>query len=207
MEQLRQQLKAHNYYYYVLDDPRISDMAYDALLRELQTLEAASDEKIPLDSPTQTVGAPPSSAFTTVSHGMPLLSLANAFSDAEIQAFMQHLEELLEHAPTAVIAEPKIDGLAVNLRYEQGFLVQAATRGDGRQGEDITDNARTVSGIPWQMKAINGVTLPDVLEVRGEVYLPTADFDALNAARHASGDKLLANPRNAAAGSLRQLDS
>jgi DNA ligase (NAD+) len=206
IEQLRQQLKAHNYYYYVLDDPRISDAAYDALLRELQSLEAASGAPIPADSPTQTVGAPPSSAFATVSHGMPLLSLANAFSDEDMQAFMQRLEELLEHKPSAFIAEPKIDGLAINLRYEQGFLVQAATRGDGRQGEDITDNARTVSGIPWQMKPIEGVNVPDVLEVRGEVYLPSADFDALNAEREEHGEKLFANPRNAAAGSLRQLD-
>jgi len=207
IEQLRQQLKAHNYYYYVLDDPRISDAVYDDLLAELQTLEAASDEPVPIDSPTQTVGAPPSTAFATVTHGIPLLSLANAFSNEDMQAFMQRLEALLEHAPTAIIAEPKIDGLAVNLRYEKGFLVQAATRGDGRQGEDITHNARTVSGLPWQMNAMDGVTMPDVLEVRGEVYLPSGDFDALNAARYASDEKLFANPRNAAAGSLRQLDS
>ncbi|MDQ6975188.1 MAG: NAD-dependent DNA ligase LigA [Mariprofundaceae bacterium] len=201
---LRQVLKIHNYYYYVLDQPSITDAEYDQLLTTLQQLEEASDAPIPADSPTQTVGAPPSSAFVSVAHGMSLLSLANAFDDNEIHAFMQRAEERLGKPVSGIIAEPKIDGLAVNLRYEQGFLVQAATRGDGQNGEDITHNIRTVKGIPDHIDAHD---LPDVLEVRGEVYIPKKTFNALNAQRAAANKKLFANPRNAAAGSLRSLDA
>ncbi len=202
---LRQLLKTYNYYYYVLDQPTVSDVEYDRLLRELEQLEQASDAPIPADSPTQTVGAPPSTAFTSVAHGTPLLSLANAFDNDEIKAFMQRATARLGMPPKGIIAEPKIDGLAVNLRYEQGFLMQAATRGDGQNGEDITHNIRTVTGIPDQLHA--DVSLPDVLEVRGEVYIPSQIFEVLNEQRSNAGEKLFANPRNAAAGSLRALDA
>ncbi len=200
IRQLRQLLRACNYDYYVLDAPRISDAEYDALLRELSELEQASGLPIPADSPTQSVGAPPSPAFATVRHGMPMLSLANAFSVEEMRAFVDRSG----NASEAIIAEPKIDGLAVNLRYINGLLVQAATRGDGRQGEDITHNVRTIADIPARL---NDDHLPAELEVRGEVYMPLATLKKLNAERAASGEKPLANPRNAAAGSLRQLDA
>ncbi len=202
--QLRQLLRACNYDYYVLNEPRISDAEYDRLLRELARLEAESGLPVPEDSPTRTVGAPPSSAFAQVRHGVPMLSLANAFDEAEMLAFLSRLEEQLGHPPARLIAEPKIDGLAINLRYVDGLLVQAATRGDGRSGEDITHNARTIADIPARLPAMR--ELPDELEVRGEVYMPKAAFAALNARRIKEGERPLANPRNAAAGSLRQLD-
>ena len=201
---LRADLKEHNYRYYTLDAPVISDVEYDGLLRELVGLEAEFGEPIPADSPTQIVGAPPSSVFTSRTHAMPLLSLANAFSEDEVVAFDKRLRNLLGATSFSYIAEPKIDGLAINLRYEHGHLVIAATRGDGKSGEDVTDNVRTIADIPWKLK---GRDVPELLEVRGEVYMGKAAFAALNAAQLVAGEKAFANPRNAAAGSLRQLDA
>jgi len=200
---LRGALKGHNYRYYVLDDPKITDVEYDKLLRELADLEQALGEPVPDDSPTQTVGYKPDTAFQSRKHAVPMLSLANAFSDDEIHDFLQrHHDILADDVAIAYIAEPKVDGLAINIYYEYGQMVFAATRGDGITGEDVTDNIRSVSGIPWSLQGV-----PDKFEVRGEVYMSKASFAALNAKQEAAGDKVFANPRNAAAGSLRQLDA
>ncbi len=203
IQELRSALKKHNYHYYVLDRPLISDAAYDAMLRELQLLEQQLGEPVPADSPTQTVGAPPSTTFQARRHGLPLLSLANAFSDDEIIDFDRRVREILDGMPFRYLVEPKVDGLALNLRYEQGELAYAATRGDGRVGEDVSDNVRTIADIPWTLAG----DVPDVLEVRGEVYMSHAAFSELNASQQQRHEKPFANPRNAAAGSLRQLDA
>ncbi|MCF7821254.1 MAG: NAD-dependent DNA ligase LigA [Mariprofundaceae bacterium] len=204
VEKLRAELTDHNYRYYLLDSPSISDAEYDQKLRELERLEGELGEPVPADSPTQTVGAPPSHVFESREHLTPLLSLANAFSDEEIEAFDRRLQQLIDDRSLNYIVEPKIDGLAVNLRYEHGHLTVAATRGDGKVGEDVTDNVRTIAGIPWQL---NGKEAPDLLEVRGEVYMSKASFASLNRQQEKNGEKIFANPRNAAAGSLRQLDA
>lgn len=204
--ELRSQLKEHNFRYYTLDAPSITDAEYDRLLRQLAELESSLSEPIPEDSPTQTVGAPPSQTFAARKHGEPMLSLANAFDEKEVAAFVQRVSETLADDPE-YIAEPKIDGLAVNLRYEQGSLNVAATRGDGQSGEDVTDNIRTIADIPWHLQAAPGSQMPDVLEVRGEVYMSREAFAFLNAQQEEDGGKPFANPRNAAAGSLRQLDA
>lgn len=203
--QLRRELHEHNYHYYVLDNPQITDIEYDVLLRRLGELEAQLGLPVPEDSPTQTVGAPPSQAFTACEHAEPMLSLANAFSRDEILAFDQRISEMLGDEAHEYIVEPKIDGLAVNLRYEAGILVSAATRGDGRVGENVTDNIRSISDIPWHLTGLND--MPDVLEVRGEIYMSKPVFAELNQVQQTKGEKLFANPRNAAAGSLRQLDA
>lgn len=204
--ELRRELSGHNYRYYTLDAPKISDAAYDLLLRELGQLEEQLGEPVPLDSPTQTVGAPVSSTFVAREHGEALLSLANAFDREEVEGFVKRVCEGITDEQPRFIIEPKIDGLAVNLRYEQGHLTIAATRGDGKAGEDVTDNVRTISDIPWQLHAEDG-SVPDVLEVRGEVYMSKVAFVALNERQDAEGAAPFANPRNAAAGSLRQLDA
>jgi DNA ligase (NAD+) len=203
IETLRKALEQHNYRYYVLDDPGIPDVEYDHLMQELRDLEAAHPELMSSDSPTQRVGAAPLAAFTEVTHSVPMLSLDNAFSDEDVQAFDRRLREHLEVDQISYSAEPKLDGLAVSLRYEQGVLVRAATRGDGSRGEDITHNIRTINTIPLRLQ---GKNIPAALEVRGEVFMPKAGFDQLNARARAQGEKTFANPRNAAAGSLRQLD-
>lgn len=200
--ELRAEIKEHNYRYYVLDQPIISDAEYDLLLRELERLEALLGEPVPPDSPTQTVGAPPSSAFRPRRHGVPMLSLSNAFTDEEVYDFDRRIRQLLGDTPFTYVAEPKIDGLAVNLCYRYGRLDFAATRGDGETGEDVTDNVRTIRSIPWRLSG----DLPEVLEVRGEVYMPREAFRAFNERQKETGGKVFANPRNAAAGSLRQLD-
>jgi len=205
--ELRAELKEHNYRYYTLDAPAISDAEYDRLLRELAHLEDDLGAPVPADSPTQTVGAPPATVFTPRAHAMPLLSLANAFSDDEVIAFDKRLRDILGGMSFSYIAEPKIDGLAINLRYEDGYLAVAATRGDGKSGEDVTDNVRTIGDIPWQLEGGAGGDVPELLEVRGEVYMSRSAFASLNEAQLAAGDKVFANPRNAAAGSLRQLDA
>ncbi|ATX80679.1 DNA ligase (NAD+) [Mariprofundus aestuarium] len=204
---LRNEIRGHNYRYYTLDAPQITDAEYDLLLRELDSLESELGEPVPDDSPTRIVGAPPSATFTSRVHGEPLLSLANAFDEEEVEAFVHRAAEGLGDVELSFISEPKIDGLAVNLRYEQGVLVVAATRGDGISGEDVTDNVRTIAGIPWHLKTNGDLTLPPVLEVRGEVYMSRRSFAALNEQRDAEGQPPFANPRNAAAGSLRQLDA
>lgn len=202
IDDLRQQLHYHNHRYYVLDDPQIPDAEYDRLLRELQQLEATHPELVTPDSPTQRVGATPSSAFAQVHHHPPMLSLENGFEDAEVYEFHQRICEHLEVDTVDYMVEPKLDGLAVSLRYEQGRLVQGATRGDGTRGEDITHAIRTIRSIPLRLQG----NPPERVEVRGEVFMPLAGFQRLNQAAQAAGKPGFANPRNAAAGSLRQLD-
>jgi len=206
IEDLRTALNEHNYRYYTLDAPLITDAEYDRLLRQLEALEAELGEPAPKDSPTQTVGALPSSTFTPRKHGEPLLSLANAFEDAEVEAFARRIHDSVGDTSPRFIIEPKIDGLAINLRYEHGQLTVAATRGDGAVGEDVTDNVRTIPDIPWHLQA-DKADIPDILEVRGEVYMSKTAFAELNERQDAEGAPPFANPRNAAAGSLRQLDA
>lgn len=200
---LRQQIEDANHRYYVLDDPALPDADYDLLLRELEALEAKHPELVTPDSPTQRVGATPSGAFAPVRHALPMLSLANAFTDDEVEDFVRRIEQKLDIGAPRFSVEPKLDGLAISLRYEQGRFVQGATRGDGATGEDVTANLRTIRAIPM---ALRGEGWPVVLEVRGEVYMPIAAFEAYNSRVLAEGGKPLANPRNGAAGSLRQLD-
>ena len=203
--QLREQLHKHNFLYYVLDQPEIPDAEYDRLFQELRDLEAAHPELVTPDSPTRRVGAAPSREFASVRHAIAMLSLANAFSDEEVQDFARRIRERLRRDDLEFSLEPKFDGLAISLRYENGVFVQGATRGDGESGEDVTANLRTVKSIPLRLR---GEGWPRVLEVRGEVYMPRAGFEKYNEAARASGGKIkpLVNPRNAAAGSLRQLD-
>jgi len=203
IEALRAEIKEHNYRYYILDEPVVSDAEYDRLLYELKRLEEKLGEPVPADSPTQTVGAPISTVFTAREHGMLLLSLADVFDSSEVRDYDRRIHQLLENKPCTYIAEPKIDGLAINLRYVQGHLDVAATRGDGRVGEDVTGNVRTIADIPWRLKG----DFPPLLEVRGEVYIPKRAFSELNASQQQNGGKVFANPRNAAAGSLRQIDA
>lgn len=201
---LRETIDQHNYNYYVLDAPSIPDSEYDRLLRQLEELEQANPELITPDSPTQRVGAPALKSFSQVEHKVPMLSLNNAFEEAELAAFNRRICEGLAASEVKYTCEPKLDGLAVSLRYENGVFVQAATRGDGRVGEDITLNIRTIKSVPLHLV---GNDFPKVLEVRGEVYMPKAGFEKLNASAKQKGEKEFVNPRNAAAGSLRQLDS
>ncbi|WP_100640969.1 NAD-dependent DNA ligase LigA [Alteromonas facilis] len=201
---LRAQLSEHNYHYYVLDDPKVPDAEYDRLFRELQNLESEHPSIVTPESPTQRVGGAPLSAFDQVEHEMPMLSLDNAFDDDELDAFVKRISDRLKSDKTIVFAcEPKLDGLAVSITYQNGSLVRAATRGDGRVGEDITSNVRTINCIPLKLR---GDDFPEHLEVRGEVFMPKAGFERLNETQRAAGAKVFANPRNAAAGSLRQLD-
>ncbi|BBL71032.1 NAD-dependent DNA ligase LigA [Methylogaea oryzae] len=200
---LREQLDFHNRQYYQLDAPLISDAEYDALLRELQALEGRYPQLICPESPTQRVGAAPLDAFAAVAHEVPMLSLDNAFDDEELAAFDRRLRERLGVDSVEYAAEPKLDGLAVSLVYESGLLARAATRGDGYTGENITANVRTIRGIPLKLL---GAGWPQRFEVRGEVFMPKKGFEALNARAQQNGEKVFVNPRNAAAGSLRQLD-
>lgn len=204
IRRLRVELREHNYRYYILDAPVIPDAAYDVLLRELDQLEAKLGQPIPPDSPTQTVGAPVSKKFATRKHGAPMLSIKDAMADEEVEAFVRRVTDTLTGKSPHFLVEPKIDGLAVNLRYERGVLTIAATRGDGSVGEDVTDNVRAIADIPWHLQ---GENIPDVLEVRGEVYMSKAAFAQLNAAQKEAGDKIFANPRNAAAGCLKQINA
>jgi len=201
--ELRQAIEQHNYRYYVLDDPTIDDAEFDALMRELETLEAAHPELVSPDSPTQRVGAAPSTQFDSVTHAVPMLSLGNVFDEDEFREFYARVVAELERENIELAAEPKLDGLAISLRYENGDLVRAATRGDGSQGEDVTANVRTIRAVPLRLRG----TAPVLLEVRGEIFMEKAGFEALNARQAELGQKTFANPRNAAAGSLRQLDS
>jgi DNA ligase (NAD+) len=205
-DELRRELALHNHRYYVLDDPRIGDDEYDALLDELRAIEAEHPELQTPDSPTQRVGAPPLDRFEQVEHAEPMLSLANARNEEELRAWetrvRNHLKRLdITAAEFSYTTEPKIDGLAISLSYENGVLVRGATRGDGRIGEDVTRNLRTIGAIPLRID-----DAPPLVEVRGEVYLPIADFKALNERRAEAGEPAFANPRNSAAGSIRQLD-
>ena len=203
LDELRTILSDHNHRYYVLDDPSVSDAEYDSLFRELQAMEAANPEWVSADSPTQRVGARPSDAFAEVVHAVPMLSLGNAFEPTEVEDFDRRVRDRLDVTTIRYCAETKLDGLAISLRYENGILTQAATRGDGERGENVTANARTIGAIPLKLRAESP---PQVLEVRGEVFMTHEGFEALNRRQEARGEKLFANPRNAAAGGLRQLD-
>ena len=205
IDKLRETINEHNYRYYVLDTPTISDAEFDTLLRELQDLERRYPQSISPDSPTQRVGAAPSTAFAEVAHAVPMLSLANAFDRQEVLDFDRRLRERIgAEGEIEYMCEPKFDGLAVSLRYEAGQLVQAATRGDGTTGEDVTANVRTIRAIPLSLR--RKPDPPGILEVRGEVLMPLAGFEELNRQAADKGEKIFVNPRNAAAGSLRQLD-
>lgn len=206
VKQLQQSLNDHNYYYHVLDDPRISDAEYDRLMQELIRLETENPGLKTPDSPTQRVGGPPLPAFDHAPHTLPMLSLDNAFSDQDILAFHARVIKKIGSQDICYTVEPKLDGVAVELRYENGFLVQAVTRGDGVVGEVVTDNVRTIRTVPLGLRG-DGVPCPDLLEVRGEVYISREAFQNLNCQRESRGEPVFANPRNAAAGSLRQLDS
>jgi DNA ligase (NAD+) len=202
---LAKEIARHNRLYHTNDAPEITDAEYDALVRENNELEAEFPHFVRADSPNNLVGAAPASHLSKVIHAKPMLSLDNAFDDEEVADFVGRVRRFLnlaEDAAVALTAEPKIDGLSCALRYENGVLVQAATRGDGAVGEDVTANVRTIADIPQSLKG----EAPDIFEIRGEVYMAKSDFEALNAAQLASGDKVFANPRNAAAGSLRQKD-
>ena len=209
VEKLREQIDYHNYRYYVLDDPEIPDSEYDRLLRELQALEQKHPELITSDSPTQRVGAQPLSAFSEIKHLQPMLSLNNAFDEQEVTDFDRRAKDKLNAVNNPVkdiiyAAEPKLDGLAISLLYEGGRLIRGATRGDGISGEDVTQNVRTIEAIPLKLR---GDDFPARLEVRGEVIMTKSGFNKLNDSQRKKGEKVFANPRNAAAGSLRQLDS
>ena len=201
--ELRKQLDFHNYRYYAMDDPEITDAEYDRLIRELRQLEEEHPDMVTADSPTQRVGATPSEGFTQVQHTLPMLSLANAFDFQELEAWYRRTKSLMDDAEFDLVCELKIDGLAVNLTYENGVLVRGATRGDGLVGEDVTQNLRTIRSIPVNLQD----SPPPHLEVRGEVYLPLDEFRLLNEGRAERGEPLYANPRNTGAGSVRQLDS
>jgi DNA ligase (NAD+) len=203
IETLRQEINYHNYRYYVLDDPEITDAEFDRLLRELESLEGEYPELVTPDSPTQRVGAEPLKQFAEVQHEVPMLSLANAFSDSEVDDFDRRGRERLAVSNLEYSVEPKLDGLAISLLYQDGILTRAATRGDGSKGEDVTLNVRTIDAIPLRLL---GSDYPSELEVRGEVIMTKAGFEALNQEQRKNNAKLFANPRNAAAGSLRQLD-
>ena len=205
LETLRQTLRKYEYHYHVLDNPLVPDAEYDRLMNELKNLEWQHPEWITPDSPTQRVGAKPLEGFAQITHELPMLSLDNAFSDEELDGFLRRIENLIAQDPEKMTfcCEPKLDGLAVSILYENGSLVQAATRGDGTTGEDITANIRTIRNIPLKLNLENP---PARLEVRGEVFMPQKGFNILNERALEKGEKTFANPRNAAAGSLRQLD-
>lgn len=199
---LRRRLTDHNYHYYVLDDPQIPDSEYDRLFRELQSLEQTYPSLLTPDSPTRRVGSAAETSFDAVTHRIPMLSLDNAFSDEELRDFDRRIRDRLKsESEIEYVCEPKLDGLAVSLHYEDGVLLRAATRGDGYTGEDITENIRTIPSVPLRLR---GDSVPGLVEVRGEVYMPKSRFEKLNQALSAKGEKTFVNPRNAAAGSLRQ---
>ena len=203
LDSLREEINAHNYSYYVLDNPEVPDSEYDRLLQELSNIEDQNPELITSDSPTQRVGATPLDSFSEVKHEVPMLSLGNAFSDQDMSDFDKRIREGVEKESIEYAAEPKLDGLAISLLYNNGLLERAATRGDGRTGEDVTLNIRTIDAIPLKLRGNN---FPPLIEIRGEVVMPKAGFEKLNQQQLEKGEKAFVNPRNAAAGSLRQLD-
>jgi DNA ligase (NAD+) len=205
-EQLRRELAHHNHRYYVLDSPEVSDAEYDRLMRELQELEARHPDLITVDSPTQRVGGAAAEKFEKVVHRAPMLSLANVFNHEELSDFDERIRRQTGLPQVAYVCEPKLDGLAVTLLYERGRFVRGATRGDGTEGEDVSANLRTIRSLPMELLPNDGVKVPGGLEVRGEVFISKKDFKKLNEKREEEGESLFANPRNAAAGSLRQLD-
>lgn len=194
LNELKQTIEQHNYSYYVLDAPQIPDAEYDRLLRELQTLETQYPELITADSPTQRVGGTPVSAFAQIKHETPMLSLENSFTREETQAFARRIQEKLKDTnPINFVCEPKLDGLAISLTYENGYLTKAATRGDGTVGEDITTNIRTIKSVPLRLL---GTDYPPHFEVRGEVYMPLAGFEQLNLEAQRNNEKIFVNPRD-----------
>ncbi|SDJ47124.1 DNA ligase, NAD-dependent [Ferrimonas sediminum] len=204
IEQLSKEIERHNHAYYVMDAPTVPDAEYDRLMRQLQQLEQQHPELRLPNSPSTRVGGQALEKFSQITHRVPMLSLDNAMSGDEFISFYERVSGLLGDEAITFCCEPKLDGLAVSLIYEAGQLVSAATRGDGTTGENITENVRTIKAIPL---VLHGEDYPEVLEVRGEVFMPTAGFDAFNERAQSKGEKTFANPRNAAAGSLRQLDS
>ena len=208
IKELQRSLQEHNYRYHVLDEPSISDYEYDMLLQKLRKLELAHPEFITPESPTQRAGSVPQQKFKKVTHPSPILSLANAFDKEDIRAWYERIIRLdTAVRNTSFVLEPKIDGLTVVIRYENGILVQAATRGDGVQGEDVTENVKTIKSVPLRIPVISSDRMPpDRLVVRGEIYISKNDFSKLNQKLLEQGEKTYQNPRNTAAGSLRQLD-
>ena len=216
IDHLRREIDRHNHLYYVENKPEISDTEFDRLLKELQDLEAAHPELITPDSPTQRVGGQPIDAFQTVAHAKPMMSIDNTYDQGELRAWHDRVVKGVGGKPgnlfdgesenIAYICEPKVDGIAVNLRYENGKLTLAATRGDGQRGDDITVNARTIRAIPLTLHASPKDKLPVALEVRGEIYLKVSQFEKINKERAAAGEELFANPRNATGGTLKLLD-
>ncbi|MCX8021725.1 MAG: NAD-dependent DNA ligase LigA [Syntrophorhabdaceae bacterium] len=206
IEELRREIEYHNYRYYVLDDPVISDHEYDKMMRELIELEGKYPEFFSPNSPTQRIGASPLEEFSTINHRIPMLSLANAMSFEEVMDFDKRVKKLLNTDEIEYVMELKIDGLAVELVYEKGEFVLGSTRGDGYVGEDITQNLRTIRSIPMKLIKTENLPIPEILEVRGEVYMGKKEFHELNRERELTGEPLFANPRNAASGSVRQLD-
>ena len=206
-QRLKDDLNQHNHSYYVLDDPSIPDSEYDRLMRELQAIEQEFPQLLTADSPSQRVGGVALDSFSQVVHAVPMLSLDNAFSDTEMVDFDRRIKERINLSASQQMiyaCEPKLDGVAVSVLYKNGVLERAATRGDGSVGEDITANVRTIKSIPLRLQ---GDKLPNILEVRGEIYMPKDGFNGLNQKAKQAGEKPFVNPRNAAAGSLRQLDS
>ncbi len=203
-ERLTAEIARHDALYYQNDAPEIADAAYDELRKDLLALEARFPALVTIDSPSQRVGSAPADSFGKLRHAVPMLSLGNAFADDDVTEFVERVEKFLGERRVNFTAEPKIDGLSISIRYKAGKLVHAATRGDGAEGENVTANVKTIAAIPHALK---GPDVPAVIDVRGEIYLSHADFAALNAAQAANGDKVFANPRNSAAGSLRQLDT
>jgi len=206
IEKLRDVIRAYDHQYYVLDEPTVPDVVYDKAFRELQALEAAHPKLLNAESPTQRVGGAVASSLEPIEHAKPMLSLSNVFSDEGLAGFIKRVSDALEEDSDTITfaCEPKLDGLAINLTYKAGILAHAATRGDGAVGEDVTHNIKTIASIPLKLMM---TPVPALLEVRGEIYMPKAGFEALNNKARAEGTKTFANPRNAAAGSLRQLDS
>lgn len=205
LAKLREQIRRYDYHYYVLDEPLVPDVEYDRCFRELQALEGQFPEFITADSPTQRVGAPPAKAFESLAHRQAMLSLGNVFTTEELQAFIKRATDRIDTSLQQLVftCEPKLDGLAVNLTYENGNLVHAATRGDGMTGENVTNNIKTIAAVPLKLLSDNP---PKLIEVRGEVFIPKAGFELFNERARQAGEKTFANPRNAAAGSLRQLN-
>ena len=205
INELKEEIEKHNYYYYVLDNPIVSDTEWDKLFKELEKLESEYPSLIDINSPTQRVGAKPLDGFKTDKHRMPMLSLSNAMNNEELRSFNERIKKLLEtKIQIEYMAEPKLDGIGVELIYQDGVFIKGLTRGDGFEGEDITQNIRTIKSIP--LKLI-GKNFPGLLEVRGEVFIKKTDFKKLNENQMNKGLQIFANPRNAAAGSLRQLDA
>ncbi|NLX15296.1 MAG: NAD-dependent DNA ligase LigA [Phycisphaerales bacterium] len=208
--ELREQISRHDYLYYVLAEPEISDQHYDKLYRQLLDLETQYPDLVTPESPTQRVGGQPLEGFAQVTHAVPMLSIDNTYNEGELREFDRRVAKGLSGERYTYVLDPKIDGVAISLRYEEGQLVLAATRGDGERGDDITQNARTIRAIPLRLKAGGDLfsgKIPEVVEVRGEVFWPTADFEKYNKQREAAGEPTFANPRNATAGTLKQLDS